>query len=241
MTSYLLLKCDFHSHYHPYGDKPETMVKAFFSEGYDCMAQTEHSHRIRSLDDEHKMKDWVRENYGSDFIYIVGEEIDFGPGKCRGHLLSLFIEEYITPETKEGELISLKDAVDRVHEQRGLAFLAHDRDWKARGLEPHWNARKGASLDGWEVCTISQNGSLLSHPHEAMREGYIILSNTDAHRVEDVVRWGKFCHTHVFARERSVEAVKEALVERRTVAYCKGLLFGKKEWVIRVRSDLPRI
>jgi len=241
MRGYTILKCDFHSHYHQYGDRAEVMVDAYFNQGYDCMALTEHSHRMQDLDIELKMGDYVEEKYGSDFVYIVGEEIDFSIEECSGHLGSLFLEEYINPKTENGKMIPLSRIVDVVHEQGGIAFIAHDVNWE------HWKRRKQCRIDGWEVGSPYFNNRkaekstfLSSRLDEVAEEGYITLSNTDSHSVEDLGEWGRICHTYVFAHEKSVEGVKEALSARRTVAYFGGLLFGEEEWVCQLRNELDR-
>ena len=56
---------------------------------------------------------WARGNYRFDFI--VGEEIS----TREGHMLALFIEKRIPPD------LSIERSIDLVHEQGGLAIVAH--------------------------------------------------------------------------------------------------------------------
>src|SRR6266853_1811737 len=56
---------------------------------------------------------WARGDYRFDFI--VGEEI----GTREGHMLALFIEKRIPPN------LSIERSIDLVHEQGGLAIVAH--------------------------------------------------------------------------------------------------------------------
>ena len=74
------------------------------------------------------------------------------------------------------------------------------------------------------------------HPGEAVSEGYICLANTDAHNTDQLERC---CHVHtiVYARERSLEAVREALELRQTVAVCGDRCFGADEWVRRCQES----
>lgn len=114
----------------------------------------------------------------------------------------------------------------------------------ARSAKWFWDYRKGKEIDGWEVGNggglyrehLDGVSYMLSHPRESVDENYIVLSNSDAHCVNyhgepDTFRLLNRCHTYVFAKDRSVEGIKEALLQRRTVACCDGTLYGKAKWL----------
>lgn len=157
--------------------------------------------------------------------------------------------------------ISLNPLLSAIHKQGGIAIVCHDNwlQWfynehlpnqeekiKVKRFKDYqhgrkkakwfWDYRKGKQIDGWEVGNCSKFDYMLSHPQESVNEGYIVLSNSDAHDVEGI-GIGTSCHTYVFAKERSLEAVKEALLFRRTVAICNGVAFGEKGLVNLVDKD----
>jgi len=114
---------------------------------------------------------------------IVGEEVS----TSRGHLLALFIHEHIPPG------FSLSETVRWVHEQGGLAVLAHpfDRlansplrrfphpslaDWLSFGLDG-LEALNGAQLDPWALVRARSAAAEL---------GLSLTGGSDAHRKEAV-------------------------------------------------------
>lgn len=234
MNEYEILKCDFHVHYYEsYKQDAHIMVDAFAEHGYDCIALAEHN-TVTNLDGVKRMVDYCREKYGDSLLIIVGEEIENWGARKTDHLLALFLNEYVTVAD------SLEETIDRIHAQEGIAILAHDA-WSNYDMPDekwHWASRDKYNLDGWEIANGSGHTRNLSsgkdytfsHPQETIDEGYIFLSNSDAHTVEQIPSRGK-CHNYVFVKERSTAGVKDALLQRRIVCNCNDKIYGYPKYV----------
>ncbi len=111
----------------------------------DVIAITDHdviegSLRARDL--------WAKGSYRFDFI--VGEEVSTN----EGHLLGLFIEKRIPPG------LSVERSIDLIHEQGGLAVIAHPlhrlfRHSCQREVMDRIHASKDVWLDGIETWNAS--------------------------------------------------------------------------------------
>ncbi len=140
----------------------------------DVIALTDHdviegSLRARAL--------WAKGDYRFDFI--VGEEIS----TKEGHMLALFIEKRI----QSG--LSMEKSIDLVHEQGGLAIVAHPMNWIfrhscQREVLNRIYANKDVWLDGIETwnasfCGIGANRVAMRANREVY--GWPEVGNSDAH------------------------------------------------------------
>src|SRR5437016_10055232 len=147
----------------------------------DVIAITDHdviegSLRTRDL--------WARGNYRFD--YIVGEEVS----TKEGHLLGLFIEKRVPPD------LSMERSIDLIHEQGGLAVVAHPlhplfRHSCQREVLDRIYAAKDVWLDGIETwnasfCGIYANRQAMSTNRKVY--GWSELGNSDAHTLNAIGR-----------------------------------------------------
>ncbi len=147
----------------------------------DVIALTDHdviegSLRARDL--------WASGNYRFDFV--VGEEIS----TSEGHLLALFIEKRIRPG------LSMERSIDLIHEQGGLAVIAHPlhplfRHSCSREVMDRIHAASDVWFDGIETwnasfCGIYANRLTMS----VNRDIYKLpeLGNSDAHTLNAIGR-----------------------------------------------------
>jgi predicted metal-dependent phosphoesterase TrpH len=145
----------------------------------DVIALTDHdviegSLRARDL--------WAKGKYRFDFI--VGEEIS----TREGHMLALFIEKRIQPG------LSMERSIDLVHEQGGLAIVAHPlnrifRHSCQRKVLDRIFASDDVWLDGIETwnasfCGIYANRVAMSVNREVY--GWPELGNSDAHTLRSI-------------------------------------------------------
>jgi len=163
----------------------------------------------------------------------------FGGGDC----LALFLNEYVDCLSAPGyKAQPLEWIIEKVHAQDGLAVIAHHRSSHSRrpvgdGL---WRWRNEFAIDGWEVfnggCLFAGNPETASsYPEESISEGYISLSATDSHTPFQANCSCASC-SYVFVEERTADGLKEALIDRRVVAFCNGFLCGRPEWVERFKA-----
>ncbi len=122
---------------------------------------------------------WARKSYRFDFI--VGEEIS----TREGHLLGLFIEKRIRPG------LSMEQSIDLIHEQGGIAIIAHPlqpffRHSCQRHVMDRIHASKDVCFDGIETWNASFCGIYSSYvAMGANRQHYGLpeVGNSDAHTI----------------------------------------------------------
>jgi len=125
---------------------------------------------------------WARGNYRFDFV--VGEEIS----TREGHMLALFIEKRIPPN------LSIERSIDLVHEQGGLAIIAHPlnplfrQSCQREVLDRIFNA-SNVWLDGIETwnasfCGIYTNRMAMRSNREVY--GWPEVGNSDAHTIHAI-------------------------------------------------------
>ncbi len=147
----------------------------------DVIALTDHDVIEGAL----RMRDlWAKGRYRFDFI--VGEEIS----TKEGHLLALFIEKRIRPG------LSMESSIDLIHEQGGLAIVAHPlnpifRHSCQREVLDRIYVERNVWLDGIETwnasfCGIGGNSMAMSVNREVY--GWPEVGNSDAHTLTAIGR-----------------------------------------------------
>lgn len=177
-------KADLHMH-STYSDGIATIEQILHHVQYntrlDVIALTDHdviegSLRARDL--------WAKGSYRFDFV--VGEEVS----TKEGHLLALFIEKHIPSG------LSMERSIELVHEQGGLAVVAHPlnpifRHSCQREVLDRIHASTDVWLDGIETwnasfCGIYVNRVAMSANREVY--GWSELGNSDAHTLGAIGR-----------------------------------------------------
>jgi predicted metal-dependent phosphoesterase TrpH len=163
------------------GSIEEILYQAQHHTNLDVIALTDHdviegSLRARAL--------WEKGNYRFDFV--VGEEIS----TKQGHLLALFIEKRIRPG------LSMERSIDLIHEQGGLAIVAHPlnrifRHSCQREVLDRIYVSNDVWLDGIETwnasfCGIGANRVAMRANRE--RYGWPEVGNSDAHTLGAIGR-----------------------------------------------------
>lgn len=140
----------------------------------DVIAITDHD----VIDGALRARDlWNQGTYRFDFV--VGEEVS----TAQGHLLGLFIEKRIPPG------LSMERSIDLIHEQGGLAIVAHPlhrffRHSCQRDVLDRIYASKDVWLDGVETWNASFCGIYANHVAMSVNRdvyGWSELGNSDAH------------------------------------------------------------
>jgi predicted metal-dependent phosphoesterase TrpH len=196
-------KADLHMH-STYSDGVATIEQILWHVQHnttlDVIAVTDHdviegSLRARDL--------WTRGNYRFD--YIVGEEVSTQDG----HLLGLFIEKRVPPG------LNMERSIDLIHEQGGLAIVAHPlhplfRHSCQREVLDRIYAAKDVWLDGIETwnasfCGIYANRQAMSTNRKVY--GWSELGNSDAHTLNAI---GRGCTWFEGKNAQDVRATIEA-------------------------------
>jgi len=177
-------KADLHMH-STYSDGVGTIEQildyAQHKTDLDVIALTDHD----VIEGSKRMRDlWEKGNYRFDLI--VGEEVS----TQEGHLLGLFIEKLVP------QGLSMERSIDLIHEQGGLAIIAHPlhplfRHSCSREVMDRIHNNKDVWFDGIETWNASFCGIYANQ--QAMRvnrELYLLpeVGNSDAHTLNGIGR-----------------------------------------------------
>ena len=186
-----------------------------------------------------------------DMIVIHGSELTRGSRIFPGHFNTHFITdgEALAREA-ESEDAKIKDKVKKEE----TAILNGLREAKRQGAflvwnHPHWEKQAPNETKWWSIQEkvfqegLMQGIEIENHLvgyspeafHWAMERNLTILSGTDAHysmtTEVDYERGDHRSMTFVFAKERTLEGVREALDNHRTAVYAYDYVYGKDEYI----------
>ncbi len=239
---------------------PTVRVDEAWLMGYDAISITDHleyqPHK-KYIPVQHNASYEIAKPQGDrqDLIVIKGSEITrvMPPG----HLNAIFIKDATRIETERikhmhaatAPLPGYMDSIDHQHQdyllaieeavnQGGFVFWNHP-GWESQAKEGikfydvHGDLIKRGWLKGIEVA----NGDEW-YPEAfqwCLDYGVAMLSNSDIHPTEGIfekkVNDGKRPVTLVFVRERSENAIHEALDQARTAVWFKDMVVGKQEFL----------
>ena len=242
---YEVLKANLHCHYvQMHLANPLPVIKSYKKAGFDCIALTEHANQT-DTSIERVFAEKVKEKYGDKFFVIPGKE-NTARTLIKGRYLtndivSLFINSDVSSYEENGNIKSHRQQIEEIHKAGGIAIIAHEHSSQPSSdiSMTLWNYRKGIDIDGWEIgsglglleCREGKNTFLHRHPEDVVKEGYIAVSGSDSHADFQAFSLGEASHTYIFAKERSLEGIKDALLNRQTVAYANGFVWGEKRWI----------
>lgn len=240
IPGYKTLKCEFHQHtvFSDGSVWPEIRVAEAVRYGLDAISITDHleyqpkREEVPHEDRNTGYKLASKTAKGLDLLVVNGAEIT--RGMPPGHLNAIFIED-------ANKLLD-SDPVEVVREankQGAFVFWNH----------PHWTSQKKdgiAELNKMHEELINEG---LIHGIEIVNENtysdeafqialdnnLAILGNTDVH---GLVEWNESMAKHnrpvtiVFAREKTADALKEGIINRRTAVWFNNTLFGNSEFLV---------
>ncbi len=238
IDGYKTLKCDFHMHT-VFSDGlvwPTVRIDEAYKEGLDAIAFTEHieyrPHKADIVADHNRSFD-LCEKYAAnrDLLLIRGSEITrpMAPGQFN----AIFLENSNALEQKEW-----RDAFKEAKKQGAFIFWNHP-GWEKQQPDTtlwfpeHTELLEMGCMDGIEVI----NGRLYTPEAMDWCEKYnlTMLGTSDIHQPIQVdYDFAKGEHrpvTLVFAKERSLQGIREALDNRRTAIYWGDNLIGKEVYL----------
>ncbi len=250
VNGYNVYKADLHTHtiYSDGNVTPKYRVREAWTDGLDIMACTEH---VEYRPYEGKMLSYLKGYVPTDNKGILvdlnfsnretqAEAVSYGitiiPGveitrkpETIGHYNALFVEDANT--------IYDADAAQSIRNARkqGALILHNHPGWRRKSLEmtEFEKVVYGEGLvDGVEVM----NGAEFypSVVGRASENKLFVSANTDLHGTA-AMEYGSIGHhrnmTFIFAKECTLEAIKEALKERRTLAYSFGTVAGEEQLI----------
>ena len=231
----LPLRCDFHIHT-VFSDGnlwPTATVKEAWQDGLDAIAITDHTSAVPSKrqlsggpNSSYEIAKPEAERYG--MILIHGTEITRSFPEEGGHLNALFITD-----AEKTLNVPTEDAVKEAINQGGLVIWNHPGwaidscfiwDMTRRMLNAgHIHAVEVFNEAEWYPRVLSWVRDLNLAPIAATDIHYVTNS---FYRISDkTIR----PMTIVLAREKTQEAIKDAILKRNTIAFFRGMLAGNSE------------
>ena len=241
IPGYKTMKCDLHQHtvFSDGSVWPDIRVEEALMDGLDAISLTEHlEYQPHKADIPHPDRNRsydiaIKEAANHDLIIVKGSEIT--RRMPPGHNNAIFISDP-NKLLVDDSIQVFRDA----KKQGAFIFWNHPqwtsqrKDGMATLTDVHRLLIREKLLDGIEVV----NGSMYSDEalQIALDNNLTIMGSTDIHKLVDwdfkVPQGGHRPLTLVFAKERNEASIKDALMNRRTVAVFKNLLIGRDEFLI---------
>jgi len=241
IPGYKTMKCDLHQHT-AFSDGsvwPDIRVMEALMDGLDAISLTEHLEYQPHKDDiphpdRNRSYDIaIKEAGAHELIIIKGSEIT--RKMPPGHNNAIFLSD--------PNKLLVDDSIQVFREakkQGAFTFWNHPnwtpqrKDGMATLTDVHRLLIREKLLDGIEVAN-DQTFSIEAL-QIALDNNLTIMGNSDIHKLIDwdfkVPEGGHRPITLVFAKERTAESIKEALMNRRTIAVYKNLLIGRNEFLV---------
>lgn len=236
IPGYLTLKCDFHMHtvFSDGGVWPTVRPDEIWREGLDAFSITDHieyqPHKEVIVKDYNETYNIAIDRAKSlNLIMIKGVEItrEMPPG----HFNAIFIKE-VNPLY----LLDYKALIKSFIDQGGFIFWNHPPD---RWYDEHEELYKNGWIQGIEVVN---GGRYYPHSHKwCIEKNLALIGNTDVHGPMYLQKGQHRPMTLVFAKERSEQAIKEALLEHRTAIYNDKNLIGDAKYLKPLFEESIRI
>lgn len=241
IPGYKTLKCDFHMHtvFSDGSVWPDIRVEEALRDGLDAISLTDHleyqphENDIPHPDRNRSYQLALQKAKDQNLIVINGAE--FTRGMPPGHLNAIFLNDankLLPDDVMEG----FREAKN----QDAFVFWNHPhwtsqkQDGMAELTDMHLQLIKEGLINGIEIVnskTYSDEAFQI-----AIDNNLTILGTSDIHGlIEWQYKLSEGEHrpiTLIFAKEKTEEAIKEGLVNRRTAVYFDNTLVGKSEFLV---------
>ena len=255
LPGYVTLKCDFHIHT-VFSDGlvwPTVRVEEAWREGLDAIAITDHIEYQRFKADvstNHNRSYEIAREAGADLNVLVIRGAEITRQMPPGHLNALFLSDanaLAVPDWFDALQAARKQGAYIMWNHPGWAAQLVDQ--RAQWFPEHTRILEADLMHGIEIIN---GGEYYPEAYEwAIARNLPILGNTDIHQAinldYNVQGGGQRPLTLVFARERTVESIKEALFNRRTAVLASGKIFGEARFLtplfegsVQVPNAAPR-
>jgi hypothetical protein len=244
ILSYKTLKCDFHMHT-VFSDGlvwPTVRVDEAWREGLDAISITDHieyqPHK-KDIPTNHNRPYEIALSQAREKNILLIKAAEITRDTPPGHFNVLFLEDVNPLDTND-----LLDVMKAAAKQNAFVFWNHP-GWKPEHkgwFDIHTTLYENKWLQGIEVV----NGdSYYPEAHQwCLDKNLTMMSDSDIHQPSTLLETSPENHrsmTLVFARQKSIDAVKEALIEGRTTAWFKNQLIGRKKYLDAIFKEAVEI
>ncbi|WP_299579020.1 Sb-PDE family phosphodiesterase [uncultured Sunxiuqinia sp.] len=235
IPGYLTLKCDFHMHtvFSDGAVWPTVRVQEAWAEGLDAIAITDHIEYLphsQDMEIDHNRSFEIAEPLAEQMGIVLIPATEITRKMPPGHLNALFITN--------ANLMDREDWWEACVEakEQGAFILWNHPGWKAqqpdttRWWDEHTRLLNSGMLHGMEVYNHKE-----FYPEVlgwARDKKLTVFANSDVHAPIHMTYGDKHRPmTLVFATDKSMGAIKQALKDRRTVAYFDNQLVGERQYL----------
>lgn len=238
IKGYVTLKCDFHMHtvFSDGSVWPTMRIDEALRDGLDAIAITDHleySPKKDFVPVDHNAAWKIGEGYAGERNIILVHGTEITRSMPPGHFNALFITD--------ASLIardSVWDSFEAAAKQGAFIQWNHP-GWKAQqpdGIPRMYDIHKRLLKNGWlhgiEYFNDSENYPLVFTM--CKQNNLALIGNSDSHGIVSE-KYTKPTYTNrpmtlVLAKERSLDALKEAMFAGRTLVWFRDILAGKEEY-----------
>lgn len=240
IAGYKTLKCDFHIHtvFSDGNVWPTIRVEEAIKDGLDVISLTEHlEYQPHKADIPHPDRNrsfHIAKEFAKAYDIMIVHGCEITRRMPPGHANALFITD--------ANKINVNDSLEAYREanrQGAFVFWNHPnwsaqrKDGIARLTDFHTFLMKEKLLHGIEVVNdITYSDAAIQI---ALDKQLTFIGNSDIHGLVDwqykIPEGGHRPITLVFAKDKSENALKEALFNRSTLAYYQNVLIGEQQWI----------
>jgi predicted metal-dependent phosphoesterase TrpH len=239
IPGYKTLKCDFHIHtiYSDGNVTPDVRVLEALGEGLDAIAFTDHVYgkpnKNNANEPDRNAAFKKAKDYAALFNVLIINGAEISRNLPPGHVNAVFIDDanaLITP--------AFMDAYKEAKRQGGFLLWNHPGWWRHQAHSTNWfqehnEIYSNGLMQGIEVVNETE---YFPEAHQwSLEKNLTMIANSDSHLPTSLrYDFNKGQHrpmTLVFAKDRSVAAIREAMLERRTVVYHGDELIGREEYL----------
>jgi hypothetical protein len=233
LPGYVTLACDLHMHtmFSDGAVWPSVRVDEAWRQGLDAIAITDHIEYQPHKDDvptKHERPYELALGTARTHGLLLVKAAEITRDTPPGHFNALFLDTVAALDTKE-----FLDVIRRANEQKALVVWNH-QGWKGpeQGcwLDVHTTIYDKKWFHAMEICNGDE---YYPDAHKwALEKNLTMIGATDSHDPDLRTKSTSADHrtmTLVFAKERTLDGLKEALHAGRTVVWYKDQLIGRRE------------
>jgi 3',5'-nucleoside bisphosphate phosphatase len=238
LAGYVILKCDFHMHtvFSDGNVWPTVRIDEALRDGLDAIAITDHleySPHADYIPADHNAAWKTGEGYARERNLILVHGTEITRKMPPGHFNALFVTD--------ASLIAVDSAWDAIEAavRQGAFIQWNHPGWKAQepdGIPKLYEFHRKLLAKGW-LNGIELFNDVEYYPTVfgiCSQYNLALMGNSDSHGIiSEQYTKPEFINrpmTLVFAKERSAEALKEALFAGRTMVWFRDMLAGKDEF-----------
>ena len=234
ILGYRTLKCDFHMHtvFSDGSVWPTVRVDEARREGLDVIAISDHieyqPHK-KDIPTNHNRPFEIAKDSAKKKGILLVKAAEITRETPPGHFNALFLDDIEPLDTKD-----FFDCLEAANKQQAFVFWNHP-GWKPdkKGwFETHTKLYENKWMHGIEVAN---GGSYYPDAHRwCLEKNLTMMGNSDIHAPSLITKTTAENHrtmTLVFAKEKTLEALNEALVKGRTAVWYKDQLIGKEDFL----------